>query len=519
MKGGGHEILDVHLGQMAAGFGLATVYTQMRATIDDSCMMGSMKNIGKTLSAVACMALAVSSDAAGPNELPELGDASSSIVSPAMERQIGEDFLRQVHSAVPTVSDPLLKYYVASHIYDLTQHSELKETVLQPVLIDSNQINAFAAPGGIVGINLGLMTHAEDVHEYSAVIAHELAHLSQRHFARGLEEQRRNSIPTIAAMIAAILVGVAGGGDAGLAAISGVQAAAQSNALRYSRGREQEADRIGLNTMVRANLDPAGMSRMFERMHRSYRFTRTPPEFLLTHPLTESRISDARSQAMGLPKKAYVASDDYRMMRARALIHYSESPDDTVKTYRKMQRDHPDDPAAAYGYALALANAGQADEGLVEFASILRTDPNKILYIATQADLLNEAKQHDKAAALLSHHLVINPDNAPLSSLYAKVLTDQRRYDDAMAVLTRQSQVHPYDVDVWYELAEVSGLASDIVAVHRARAEFFALHGNYQKAIQHLRYARGLVGAGSTKMLARLDARITDFRDAILSRT
>ncbi|MFB3107402.1 MAG: M48 family metallopeptidase, partial [Pseudomonadales bacterium] len=234
----------------------------------------------------------------GRNDLPDLGDASSSLISPQMEREIGEDFLKRVHSALPTVDDPVLKYYVHQQLSNLAQHSELRERVLSTVLIDNDQINAFAAPGGVVGINLGLMLYAEDVHEYSSVIAHELAHLSQRHFARGIEEQRSQTLPALAAMIAAIMIGVMGGGDAGMAAISSVQAIAQANQLRYSRGREQEADRIGLNTLVRADLDPQGMARMFERMQRAYRFTRKPPEFLLTHPLSETRIADAKSHAL-----------------------------------------------------------------------------------------------------------------------------------------------------------------------------------------------------------------------------
>ena len=156
------------------------------------------------------------------------------------------------------------------------------------VLIDAKEINAFAAPGGVVGVNLGLMLNAADVHEYSSVMAHELAHLSQRHFARGVEARRAQTLPALVGLAAAIMIGAIGGGDAGIAAVSGVQAAAQANQLRYSRGREQEADRIGLNTLVRADLDPQGMARMFDRMHRAYRFTRKPPEFLLTHPLSEN---------------------------------------------------------------------------------------------------------------------------------------------------------------------------------------------------------------------------------------
>ena len=206
------------------------------------------------------------------DDLPALGDASSSLISPEAERQIGDDFLRRVRASLPTIDDPILKYYMGGNLSRLAESSDLDAVHLKLVLIDNEEINAFAAPGGVIGVNLGLLLHAEDEHEYSAVMAHELAHLSQRHFARGVEVQRGQGLIAMAGMLAAVMIGIAGGGDAGIAAISGVQAASEANMLRYSRSREQEADRIGLNTLVRAGFDPQGMVRMFERMHRAYRF-------------------------------------------------------------------------------------------------------------------------------------------------------------------------------------------------------------------------------------------------------
>ncbi len=452
---------------------------------------------------------------APPRDLPVLGDASSSIVSPELERQIGRDFLKQIHASLPTIDDPLLKHYVAKHIADLSQYSELKEKVLNTVLIDSDQVNAFAVPGGVVGINLGLFLYGRDIHEYSSVVAHELAHLSQRHFARGVEEQRAQALPNLAAMLAAILLGAAGGGEAAVAAITTVQAVAQSNQLRYSRGRETEADRIGLNTLVRANLDPDGMARMFERMQRAYRFSSTPPEFLLTHPLSETRVADARSQAQQYSKRAYEDDLDYAMMRARADIYYTDGAQAAVTKYQKAAREAPGSVAAQYGYAVALSRAGEHEKALRIATALFERDPQKLLYIGTYAEFLIAAKQSDEAARLLAHQLVINPDNAPLSMLYAKALTDSERFDEAEAVLLRQSRVNADDVDVWYNLAEVAGLAGNIVSVHRARAEFFALHGAYQKAIQHLQYASRLVSESDTKLHARLNQRIDDLRTAM----
>ncbi len=445
-------------------------------------------------------------------DLPILGDGSSRVVSPAMEAQIGRGFLKSVHSSLRTVSDPMLKYYVEVQIADLAQHSELREKVLQVVLIDSPQVNAFAAPGGVVGINLGLFLYASDVHEYSSVVAHELAHLSQRHFARGIEEQQAQTLPNLAGMIAAIAIGMTAGGDAGMAAIAGSQGIAQSNYLRYSRTRETEADRIGLNTLVNADMDPDGMRRMFESMNRAYRFSSRPPEFLLTHPLSETRISDARTQALQYPKKDYPDSPDYALMRTRAIIHYSDSPKAAVATFEKKVKENPESKTAQYGLALALSRAKQHTDAIA-IADLLFTEaPDRLLFVAAYAELLTAAGKYDQAQGLLEKYLLLYPNNPPLAMLYADTLTRSGQYKMAEAVLDKQATKRPNDIDVWYTLAEVSGKAGDIVGVHRARAEFFALHGAYGRAIQHLEYARRLVNPGNIQLHAKLDQRISDLR-------
>jgi predicted Zn-dependent protease len=467
------------------------------------------------LTGCLCLAAAPGRADVEAKDLPVLGDASSGVISPGMEREIGSQFLKQLHAALRTVDDPILKYWVTWHITDLAQHSQLRDNLMQVVLIDNQEINAFAAPGGVVGINLGLLLAAQDIHEYSSVIAHELAHLSQRHFARGVEEQRAQTLPTLASLIAAIMIGAVGGGDAGIAAISAAQAAAQQNQLRYSRTREQEADRIGMNTLVEAGFDPNGMARMFERMQNAYRFTRRPPEFLLTHPLSESRVADARQQAMRLAPKTYSDSLDYMLMRTRAMVRYAETPQLAVRQFEKAVRDEPDSVPARYGLALALSRAGEHDDAVAMGDALFTADPRKILYIAAYGELLIAAERYDQAERLLSHHLAINPDNAPLAMLYAEALTKERKFTEAEAVLARQSLVRSDDVDVWYNLAEVSGLAGNIIGVHRARAEYFALHGAYQRAIQHLEYARRLADRDDAQLAARLDQRINDFRNAL----
>ena len=456
-----------------------------------------------------------STAASNPHELPSLGDGSSSIVSPQMEARIGSVFLKQLNAALPMTDDVVIQYYVEQQIAYLAQYSEMQQPLQAVAVVENPQINAFAAPGGVIGINLGLLIYAQDSAEYASVIAHEMAHLSQRHFARGIQAQQANSIPSMIGLLTALLVGAAGGSDAGIAALSTAQAINQSKQLRFSREREQEADRIGLTTLVRANIDPTGQARMFERMQQAYRFTRRPPEFLLTHPLSESRIADARQQVQDFPSRDYEDSLDYALMRARAAVHYADTPQAAVKRFEKEVRDHPDSAPARYGLALALPRAGQHQQAIALGDELFTADPRSILYVAAYAELLIEAGKLDQAESLLAGNLNINPDNAPLSMLYVEALVRQEQYRKAEEVLARQSRLRKDDVDVWYELAEVSGQAGNIIGVHRARAEYFALHGAYQKAIAHLEYARRLADGNDRQLLARLDQRIHDFRTAL----
>lgn len=448
-------------------------------------------------------------------ELPSLGDASSRIVSPELEKRIGKDFLKQIRASMKTSKDPLLKYYTETQIKRLVEYSNFQGQILDIVVVDSPSLNAFAAPGGVVGINLGLFIQAHDVHEFSSVIAHELAHLSQRHFARGIEERKANSLPTMASMIAGLLIGAAGGTDAALATISLAQAASQGNQLRYSREREIEADRIGLVTMVNAGLDPNGQSRMYERMQRAYRFTRRPPEFLLTHPLSETRISDSKNNARAYQIDNVTASIAFQMMKIRSETKYEKNRAVGLNKYRKLAQRDPSNLAYQYGLALALANNNFPGESLEVFEKIKVSLPNTIIMFAAYTDLLRQTGHHEKVQALLKERLSLSPENQPLSMILARSLTATKQFKEAENILIRQSKTRPLDVDVWYELAETSGLAGNISGVHIARAEYFLLHGAYSRSIQHLEYAKSLTRRNNPQLQAKLAQQIQDLKTIV----
>ena len=458
--------------------------------------------------------------ASNPHELPSLGDGSSSIVSPQMEARIGSMFLKQLNAALPMADDVVIQYYVEQHIAYLAQYSEMQQPMQAIAVVDNAQINAFAAPGGIIGINLGLLIYAQDSAEYSSVIAHEMAHLSQRHFARGIQAQQANSIPSMIGMVAAILVGAAGGADAGLAALSTAQAISQSNQLRFSREREQEADRVGLSTLVRANIDPTGQARMFERMQQAYRFTRRPPEFLLTHPLSESRISDAKNQAREITDVPPIDPEqelDFQIARIRAEQKFTSNPAFDVTKFRKAVTENPNDLASNYGLALALSRNGDHVEAVERAKEFYRHDAESVLYTAAYADLLIEAGRLEQAKEVLSRSLAYYPDSYPLAMLLAQTLINEERFGEANAIYKQLSKQRPHDTLIWFQLAETSGLAGNVTEVHLARAEYFYLNGASHRAIQHLEYAKNLVAGGNRQLHAKLTQRIQDLRTEIRS--
>src|SRR5690606_13074122 len=334
--------------------------------------------------------------------LPPLGDTSSSIMSREQEYQLGRTWLSMLRGSVRTLEDPLLKDYIEGHVFGLAETSQLDDRRLTFVAIDSPQLNAFAAPGGIIGVNGGLFLHAHTEAEFASVMAHELAHLSQRHFARGLQHQQQNRIPLMTAMLAGIVRAASGGGDAGFAALASTQAAAIQEQRRFSRQNEQEADRIGLLNLREAGFDPEAMPEMFERLAKLSRFSRTPPEFLLTHPVSQSRIADSRSRADQLGNDGRKDSLYYQMMRARVQLFYEESPGLAARRFRALLEGHQGEHnAARYRLALALIRSGQQAEAAAELEPLLEQYPDNIAVQLAKVELDSSLGRQAEALARL----------------------------------------------------------------------------------------------------------------------
>lgn len=435
--------------------------------------------------------------------------------SAEFEYQLGRAWLRIFRSQAQTVDDPLLHEYLEHLIYLLVTHSQLEDRRVELVIVDSPDINAFAVPGGVIGVNNGLLMYAQTEDELVTVLAHEIAHLSQRHFSRGVEFQQRNQPLALAAMLASFVLMATVGGDAGMAGLAASQAAAQDSALRYSRTNEQEADRVGMQTLAEAGFDPHAAPAMFERMMQASRFSGSGriPEFLRTHPLTENRIADTRNRAQQYPKQEPKVSLDYQLMRARVANQLARSPEEAVQRFRgELEGEPRSEEAARYGLVMALTSAGKADEAALELDGIWSQQPDRIEYVIAAAEIDMARDEPKKAIKTLSNRLRLSPDNHPLTMTYARALMMDGQSHIAEEVLEDQSKLKPNDPGLWYLLAEVQGLSGNIIGLHQSRAEYFILKGNLDQAETQLRYALKLT-RGDYLTTAKINQRLEDIAE------
>ena len=448
-------------------------------------------------------------------KIPNLGESSTSLFSADYEHQLGRMWLRSFRGQAPITTDPLLHSYLESLVFELVQHSELQDRRIELVIVDNPTINAFAVPGGVIGVHSGLFQYAVTEDEFATVMAHEIAHLSQRHFSRRMEMAQEQGPMQLAGLLAGVLLAATVGTDAGMAAMTTAQGLAQDAQLRYSRANEAEADRVGLRTLYNAGMDPYAAPQMFERMYAATRYSQSGriPEFLRTHPLSEKRISDTRTRAMQYPKRIRSVSLDYQLMRARVAVQAARTPEEAVAFFRSaLQGDSISSAATTYGLVLALTSAGRADEAALALDSIWSGDSDRIEYVIADAEIDLARGNSARAVATLERRLELSPGNHPLTMSYAHALQQAGSPHLAEAVLIEQSRRMPGDPGLWYLLAEVQGLAGNIVGLHRSRAEYFILINALDAAERQLTYAQNLVGSDFTTS-SLINQRMRDVQD------
>ncbi len=429
-------------------------------------------------------------DELGKIELPDMGDSSGTLLSPAQEQELGGEFFRQLHTQVEVNQDPEIQRYIESIGKALVANSDNPAYPFHFFVVTDNSINAFAGPGGYIGVNSGLILLTEAESELASVMAHEIAHVTQRHLYRAAEAAGRMTLPTMAATLAAILIG-SQAPALGQAAIMAVQAGSVQFQIDFTRDNEQEADRVGMQTLSKSNYDPRSMPTFFERLQQSTRFYgKNVPEFLRTHPVTESRISDTRGRADTYPYRQYSSSMDFQL--AKTKLQVLNSTDDSISaTFQKLSSQGTTDQRAVarYGSALLALKAQRFDQAEKMLQELCKEYPGQEQFPLALAKKFVEANELPKALALLNTTQQRFPDNEAIKYEYISVLLKSGQAEAARKLLQPilKSRPQPRNFKL---MAQAYGDSGQQAEAHRYLAEFYYATGQTQAAIMQIGLAK-----------------------------
>jgi predicted Zn-dependent protease len=424
-------------------------------------------------------------------DLPDMGDSTGTLLSPEFERRLGQSFLNHVRRHTPIQDDPEIETYIQSIGYRLVANSDNNQRQFTFFVINDSLINAFAAPGGIVGINAGVILNSATESELAGVLAHEIAHVTQKHMARGAEAQSRMSVPMMAAMLGAILVATQNP-EAGQAAIVAVQGGAAQAQINFTRSNEEEADRIGMQLLARSGFNPRGMPGFFEKLQKQSRYTAQAPEFLRSHPLTNNRVADSRARAEAFPvNMKFQESTSFEFIKAKLIVLSHKNPKDAVKffEYKIKNEEFPENIAVlSYGHALAMGAAGDYGRAREQIQALLKSKPENSSFLLAAADL--EMKAGDYEAAFRHYAVARNlyPDYRPVVLSYSEALLKANRPAEAKELLKHYAKYNTPDLTYYNYLTRAEEESGDSVEAGIANAEYYYLSGETRVAIERLRY-------------------------------
>jgi predicted Zn-dependent protease len=475
--------------------------------------MRSQPKRGRRAALLAAALFALVPPAPAQN-LPDLGDSSSADLPPQLERRIGESIVREIRLREPAyLDDPEVADYLAALGARLIAVAPGVRQDFEFFAMRDASINAFALPGGFVGVHTGLVTAAESESEVASVLAHEIAHVTQRHIARLLGVQRQAQLPALVAMAAAVLLGRSRPDLA-----SGIAAAAQAGTVQvqlgYSRDFEREADRVGFQTLAAAGFDPGAMASFFEKMQRYMRIADDGrvPGYLRTHPMSTERIAEAQNRAAGEPYRQRADSLEFHLVRAKLRAETGDARE-AAAHFAALVRDrrYASEPAVRYGLAAALLRADDARGAEAELARARAAGASSpmIETLAARARLA----RGDAAGALatLGAALARYPHRRPVLYAYVEALQRLGRHEEALAALGEPARLHPRDPRLQQARAKSYAALGRRLLQHQAQAEFYVLQGSLPAAIEQLELAQR-AGDGDFYELSVVEARLKELR-------
>ncbi len=462
---------------------------------------------------IAALTLPSLSTATSYNDLPSIGTAAASTLTIDKEIEYGDAYMQMLRASQPIVNDPLLSAYVTQLGAKLLAQSDDVKTPFHFFLIENKELNAFAFFGGNIALHTGLFLHAQNESELASVVAHEIAHLTQRHLARAMEDQSKKTPLTMAALIGSLMLGIASP-QAGIAAVQATSAASTQDRINYTRSNEKEADRIGIENLNRAGFDVQSMPTFFSRLSDQYRFSSKPPAFLLTHPLPDDRITDSRLRADQYSKKSVSSSEEFELARVRIVArHLRFSSQQSLDWFHHATKKATTAQIKAfnYGKALVYIDSRKFNEAQALLTPLYKAAPHNRFYLDAMTDLDLAMKRNTQALNRLERELELQPNNQVLliNYLYAQVKSE--KYKDAISGLQKYTHKYPTDINGWNLLHQAYDKSNNVHGSLSARGEIFVLKGLWQKAIKSFYEASKVAKLGSLDQ-ARYDARIDQLR-------
>ena len=445
-------------------------------------------------------------------DLPELGDSSTQYLDARQEKQLGQAFLRRLLNNPSFIADYELQHYLQNLGDRIAQHADLRG--LRPIfnLVRNNDLNAFAVPGGYITFNTGLILATDNESELAAVAAHEIAHLSQRHLPKLIARANRNKLPAMAAIIGSILIG----GQAGTAGITLTGAALESGRLAFTRDFEREADAIGIKILAESGYDPKSMVTFFGKLEQYSRIDNDVPGFLRTHPQSYARISESEARVQSYPERKHVSSFEYFLAKARIrALHVERQKDpapwflDELEAASAEIRD-----AAIYGMAITHIYDRNFDQARELLDGVLARRPHHPWIQSARAELDIADNRTEEGIARYLATVARHPDQRYLGYRLAEAYLISRQPASAKKILRYQIRRHRDDYRLYQLLSRANAELGQMARVHQARAEYFAILGNYQKALASIELA--LKEADADEYLKQsLDARLEDLEEKI----
>ena len=416
-------------------------------------------------------------------ELPLIGDRLSGAISQTEEEALGRQFLRDLKRQTAILYDPIVQEWTELFIYKIGEQSKVSKKAFEVILIEDNSLNAFAAPGGIIGVNAGLFKYAENEAQFASVISHELAHISQRHFARQVLEGSDRSNANLATILASIVVAVASSSPAAIIGGQGILATPQ---LRFSRLYETEADREGYVTLQKAGYDTVQMSEMFKNMQEVRRLSGDNiPEFLLTHPITTRRITESRERAREFPSPGIIDSLNFKLIKKR--VRYLMTDNLSIRSIEKEIGNKDED---IYFRALIEMKKLNFSKSIELLTNLEEKYPDNLIIKTTIAEIYTESGNVRKSKDYTNKLLSVSLGNYPLSYNLANAYMLEEDFIAAEQILEDIKFYRPVDINLLRDLSEVQKRSNNLLGYHLTNSEFLFYSGRYEEALRDLQEAR-----------------------------